>query len=178
MFNLFKSMVSSQTRCGILTKIDGERATGLSGFTAIVSMLPMIVVLAICFAGVTSAQVLYGTLAGNITDSGDAGLPGAKVQITNLGTGDTKTATTDERGAFTFSSIQPGTYRILVTSSGFKSTVNEHLVVVANDIVRFDAKLEVGDVKATVDVSGTDDTVLTSDRSDRSVIQKSSIGPL
>ena len=49
------------------------------------------------FLGSVNAQVLYGTLTGNITDTNDAVVSGAKVEVTSLNTGAVKTATTDER---------------------------------------------------------------------------------
>ncbi|HEY8560123.1 MAG TPA: carboxypeptidase-like regulatory domain-containing protein [Pyrinomonadaceae bacterium] len=106
------------------------------------------------------AQVLYGSLAGSISDPTDAAVPGAKIEVTNLSTGDVKTATTDERGGYQFSDLQPGVYKVLVTMASFKSAVNERVTIVANNTVRFDTKLEVGDVNPTVVVTSETEEVL------------------
>src|SRR5215212_6887214 len=47
-----------------------------------------------------SAQVLYGSLVGNVTDANGAAVPDAKIEITNVATGDVSTVVTDERGAY------------------------------------------------------------------------------
>ena len=120
---------------------------------------------------VTHAQVLYGSLTGNISDPGGAAVPGAKIEATNVGTGSVKTATADGRGGFTFSDLQPGVYKVVVSNTGFKTAINEKITIAANNVTRFDAKLEVGDVNATVDVSGATDTVLQTDRADINVVQ-------
>ena len=54
----------------------------------------------LCASGTASAQVLYGTLTGNVTDSSGAVIPGAKVEALNVGTG-TARQTTTNRGTGT-----------------------------------------------------------------------------
>lgn len=118
-----------------------------------------------------NAQVLYGTLTGNITDQGSAAVPGARVEVTNIGTGSVKTATTNSDGGYTVSDLQPGEYKIVVSNAGFKTAINERVTVAANNVTRFDTGLEVGDVSATVDVSGVTDTILQTDRADVNFVQ-------
>ena len=45
-----------------------------------------------------SAQVLYGSLTGNVTDPSGAAVPRAKIDIVNVNTGISTPALTDERG--------------------------------------------------------------------------------
>ena len=47
-----------------------------------------------------TAQVLYGSITGNVSDQTGAALAGAKVAVLNSETGVVKTTTTDERGAY------------------------------------------------------------------------------
>ena len=51
------------------------------------------------------AQLLYGTITGNVNDSTGAALPGVSVQARNTDTGVVKNAVTDERGVFVFSDL-------------------------------------------------------------------------
>ena len=67
-------------------------------------------ILAAAVAQPARAQVLYGSLTGNVTDSTGAVVVGAKVRALNVGTNVAKEATTDERGAFLFSDLLPGEY--------------------------------------------------------------------
>ena len=46
-----------------------------------------VLVLSVLLVPNAEAQVLYGSLVGNVTDSDGAAIPGAKVEITNLATG-------------------------------------------------------------------------------------------
>lgn len=118
-----------------------------------------------------SAQVLAGSLTGNISDSGGAVVSGAKVEVTNTGTGLVKTVSADSGGSFTIGDLQVGTYKVVVSITGFKTAISERVVIAANNVTRFDVKLEVGDVSASVDVTSEADTVLQTDRADINFVQ-------
>jgi len=55
-----------------------------------------------------SAQVLYGSLVGNVTDPNGAVIPSAPVTATEQNTGVANTTTSDAGGAFQFIDLQPG----------------------------------------------------------------------
>ena len=80
--------------------------------------LMMVVILAL-MPTLGSAQVLYGTLVGNVTDQTGAPIPNAKVEALNTSNGQLKSATTDDRGAYFFNDLQTGTYKVtsLTTST-------------------------------------------------------------
>jgi Carboxypeptidase regulatory-like domain len=59
----------------------------------------------------SNAQVLYGSLTGNVSDPTGAAIPKAKIEVLNTGTGLVKTQETDDRGAFLLSDLMPGTYK-------------------------------------------------------------------
>jgi len=65
------------------------------------------------------AQVLYGTLTGNVTDSTGAVVTSASVTATNTGTGAIRTVTVNGDGLYTIENLQPGTYTVSVTANGF-----------------------------------------------------------
>src|SRR5262249_46051862 len=67
----------------------------------------------------TNAQVLYGSLTGNVTDPSGAALPSAHVEAVNVGTGVVSTATTNDHGVYLFSDLQPGTYKVTVSAANF-----------------------------------------------------------
>src|SRR5262249_24295465 len=58
------------------------------------------------------AQVLYGSMVGTVTDPNGAAVPGAKVEATNVSTGDVSTTTTDDRGAYVINDLQVGIYKV------------------------------------------------------------------
>jgi len=111
------------------------------------------------------AQTLYGSLTGTITDSTGASVPNAKVEATNVGTGVAKQATTDERGTYLMSDLQPGTYKVTVSATSFSSRVQEGVVVELNTVRRLDAALSVSQVSETVLVEAGAVTLQT-DRAD------------
>src|SRR5262245_14370197 len=78
-------------------------------------------ILALTIPQSASAQVLYGTLTGNVTDSSGAVVAGATVTITHKATGQSREGMTDAQGSYDFPTVQAGTYTIKVSKSGFKT---------------------------------------------------------
>src|SRR5215469_5401252 len=74
--------------------------------------------LAIALTGAhpASAQVLYGSVVGNVVDQ-----KGAAVLATNQDTGVAASTTTNGVGEYNFVTLQAGTYTIRITASGFKT---------------------------------------------------------
>jgi hypothetical protein len=121
----------------------------------------------VCGAG---AQVLYGSLTGNVTDQSGAVVVGAKVEALNVSTGVAKTAVTDERGVFLFSDLQAGVYKLTITATAFKSLVQENIKIDANTTRRLDAEMQVGEVTAAVQISA-ETPALQTDRADVNITQ-------
>jgi len=61
-----------------------------------------------------NAQVLYGSIVGTVSDSSGGVIPGATVTVTNLGTSQSASSTTNETGSYTFSNLLAGTYDLTV----------------------------------------------------------------
>jgi len=101
-----------------------------------------------------AAQVLYGSLVGNVTDDTGGAVPGATVTITRVETGASHEAVTDAAGAYRFSTLQPGTYTMTVKLTGFRTFTRERIPVTLNSVTRVDAGLQVGQLSETVTVSG------------------------
>ena len=64
------------------------------------------------------AQVLYGSLVGNVTDATGAAVPGATVTATHKETGASREAVTDTTGGYHFTNLPSGTYTISVQVQG------------------------------------------------------------
>src|SRR5215471_6489513 len=112
-----------------------------------------------------SAQVLYGSLTGNITDASGAAVPGVKVEALNIATGTAKEGATDERGVYLFSDLLPGTYKVTISAPAFSTRVFENAVVSLNNVLRLDASLSVSQVVESVMVSAGA-AMLQTDRAD------------
>lgn len=116
------------------------------------------------------AQVLYGSLTGNVTDPSGAAVAGAKVEALNIGTGVSTSVVTDERGAYTFNGLQAGLYKVTITSTSFKSLVQDNVRIDVNTVRRLDSQLQVGEVTAVVQVAATGDALQT-ERADVNFVQ-------
>jgi outer membrane receptor protein involved in Fe transport len=101
-----------------------------------------------------SAQVIYGTIVGTVTDATGGTVPGATVRITSIGTKEIRTASTGAGGTYSFASLAPGEYRVEVQQAGFKQFVRSSVEVEVDVTSRVDVSLEVGDVSQSVEVSG------------------------
>ncbi len=97
-----------------------------------------------------AAQVLYGSLVGNVTDASDAAVPNATVTLTNKQTGAVRTAQTNETGVYSIPTVQSGLYSVRVTREGFRAVTQDNIEVAVNAVVRQDFKLNVGQVTETV----------------------------
>jgi hypothetical protein len=117
-----------------------------------------LVVLSIFLMGFGSAslvaQILYGSLTGNVTDSTEASVPGAVVTITNKETSAVRTATTNADGSFSIPTIQNGNYSIEVKKEGFR-TAKADVAITVNTVTRADFKLTVGQVNESVTVEAS-----------------------
>lgn len=112
-----------------------------------------------------AAQILYGGLVGNVTDSSDAAIPNAKVSIVHVATGTARDATTTEAGLFRFPTIAPGAYTLTVQANGFRTFSQTGVEVTANSLTRVDAKLTLGEVSESVNVE-TNAITLQTDRAE------------
>jgi hypothetical protein len=99
------------------------------------------------------AQATYGSVLGTVTDASGAVIPGASVTLTNIGTNQKNTAQTDAAGNYRFVNLVPANYRLEVEMAGFKRMTREPIIVQVEAAVRSDAKLEVGAVTETVEVT-------------------------
>jgi len=111
------------------------------------------------------AQVLYGSIVGNVTDSTGAAVPGATVTIEQTETKLKRELVTDTAGAYHFTAVPSGTYTITVTMNGFRSFGRPGVPVTLNSTARVDAKLEVGALTETVSVSA-ESPLLQTDRAE------------
>ncbi len=111
------------------------------------------------------AQVLYGSLVGNVTEESQAAVPGAKVTVINTETNLTRQVRTNESGSYSIPNLQAGTYAVTITRAGFTDFIAEGVVVRQNSTLRRDAVLKVAGVESTVTVTaGTQVAQLQTDR--------------
>ena len=69
------------------------------------------------------AQVLYGSIVGNVNDSTESPVPGALVTIKNKETSQSRETATNEAGGFIFPDVASGTCDVRIATQGFTSII-------------------------------------------------------
>ena len=99
------------------------------------------------------SQTFYGSIVGTVTDPSGAAIEGAKVTLTNIGTGVTRTAATVTDGIYQFVDLVPGSYKVDIEKTGFKRSIRDQIQVNVESAVRADVSLAVGDTAQSVEVT-------------------------
>jgi hypothetical protein len=116
-------------------------------------------------AGAANAQVLYGSLTGNVTDPSNASVPSSHAQALNVKTGVVREVAADASGIYLFRELQPGIYKVTTWAPNFGTKVIENVSVDANTETRVDVQLELARQTSTVTVTGAA-PILQTDRAD------------
>jgi hypothetical protein len=107
-----------------------------------------VALLLLVLAGSVAAQEFRGSIAGQVTDPSGAVIPGATVEVKNLGTNVVTTVTTNDEGLFTVQFLLPGKYTVRVTSQGFNTAVREGVEIRVGDKLTLDFTMEIGLVES------------------------------
>jgi outer membrane receptor protein involved in Fe transport len=102
---------------------------------------------------IASAQAVYGSVFGTITDSTGAVVPNATVTVTNVAKGTSETALSNESGQYRVQHLIPDTYTVSAEASGFNRVTTENVIVYADTVPKVDITLGVGTVSNTVNVT-------------------------
>src|SRR5712671_4414136 len=113
----------------------------------------VILTLLMLFVAVVNAQTFRGAINGTILDPSGAAVPGASVKATDIATGVSRTTVSTSDGQYAFQDLPLGTYRVNVSSKGFRDTAVDKVVVTAGAIYTLPIKLTLGQEATTVEVS-------------------------
>ncbi|HEV2883368.1 MAG TPA: carboxypeptidase-like regulatory domain-containing protein, partial [Pyrinomonadaceae bacterium] len=94
-----------------------------------------------------------GSLTGVVRDANGANLPGVAIVLKNLGTGATRSVTSDDVGHWTAPGLAVGIYELAYELTGFKRLVRERVEVEASVPRTLEDSLEVGSVDAVVNIA-------------------------
>lgn len=107
------------------------------------------------------AQILYGSLVGNVRDASGAAVPQVNITLTNTQTGTSRSTSSDVTGSYSFPTLQPGSYDIVFTKDGFKTQRESGITVAINNVSRTDVALQVGAIAESVTVEASAQTLQT-----------------
>jgi carboxypeptidase family protein len=114
----------------------------------------LVVCLALSLAISAMAQNDRASITGRITDPSGANVVGASVKVTNINTGASFEASTNDDGRFVVPSIlQVGQYRVEATKPGFKTAVSDNVELRIGDVREVDLTLQVGATSESVTVT-------------------------
>jgi outer membrane receptor protein involved in Fe transport len=117
------------------------------------TMLAVLAAFSILAPRTVRGQVLYGSIVGQVSDTSGAAVPGATVTITNRDTGLTRTAVSNDTGAYSFTNVPAGQYDVKIALQSFKESVKTGVPVSVNEVSRVDARLEIGSLTDSVTVA-------------------------
>ena len=107
------------------------------------------------------AQRTSAGIRGTVTDQSKAVVPGASVTVTGQDTGLTRNATTDRDGAYTFTDLPVGRYRVQVELQGFKTTTRTDIALNVAEDRAIDFVLVPGALNETISVTAESTPVKT-----------------
>jgi len=117
----------------------------------------------------SSAQAVYGSVFGTVTDSTGAVISNATVTVTDIAKGTSVTTQTDGNGQYRVQHLIPDTYTVAGEATGFSKVTTENVVVYADTAPKVDITLAVGSVNTAVTVSAAG-PLLQTDHTDVNVI--------
>jgi hypothetical protein len=98
------------------------------------------------------AQATNGTINGTLSDPNASVISGAQVTLVNIGTADTRAATTNDSGFYQFNNLPPGQYRITVQQTGFKQLTREPIELQVDSTLQINLSLTLGTASEVVTV--------------------------
>jgi hypothetical protein len=121
-----------------------------------------IIVAALSAAGAW-AQTGTTSIRGTVTDKSGAAVSGAKITLTHTEQGLHRETNTNATGEYEFDVLPPGTYVLTAEMTGFRTFEQRGLQLLVNTPATLNLRLEIGTTLETVEVSGTAETLNTSD---------------
>jgi hypothetical protein len=119
-----------------------------------------------------AAQSPNGTVSGIILDPSGGVIAGADVLIINDATAVQYPGKANSEGYYVVPNISPGTYRIQVSNSGFKTIIKPDIVIHVEDALAINFTLPIGASSEIVTVEGGAPLINTSDASVSTVVDR------
>jgi len=116
----------------------------------LISVFLLVVVLC---AGAFAQSNTAGGVSGTVYDQHGAVVPNATVVVHNNGTNAEQTVATDGSGYFRVAGLQPATYTVTVTASGFSAYKAPNVIVNVGSVTDIAPRLAIGTTAETVDVT-------------------------
>jgi hypothetical protein len=118
-----------------------------------------------------SAQSVYGSIFGTVTDKSGAVITNATITVTDVSKGTVVTTTSNGSGDYSVPHLIPDVYDLKVVAKGFKPFLTTGIQVLADTAPRIDPTLDVGsDTGTTVEVNAEAVPLLKTEKADVATI--------
>lgn len=104
------------------------------------SVLVTLTAFLVVTSGIVYAQSNRASIIGTVEDINGAAVPNAKVTVTNSATAVSREVTANDSGEFAVTNLEPGTYKVTIEASGFKTLVLSMVTVETNARVPVQAR--------------------------------------
>jgi hypothetical protein len=98
------------------------------------------------------AQATNGAINGTLNDPSGGVIPHAQFTLENVGTADSRSATTNDSGFYQFNNLPPGQYRIVVKQAGFKQLTQGPVDLQVDSTLQINLALTLGTATEVVTV--------------------------
>jgi hypothetical protein len=101
------------------------------------------------------AQSSSGIIFGTVTDPSGAVVSGAAVTATNVATGTTRKANSDDSGNYVLTDLAAATYSLSCSATGFRTTERTGILLQVDQRARVDLPMQVGQTQQVVAVEAS-----------------------
>jgi hypothetical protein len=142
------------------------------------SILSVGLIAVLLSSGLHGQTVSTGALAGVALDSSGAQLPGVLLCLSNWETGHTESATSDERGRFSFLLLSPGTYQLQASRTDFNPLNLTEVHIALTETLRLELRLKLATHSERVLVSSEPLMIQTDSAALGRVVNETSVSEL
>jgi hypothetical protein len=115
--------------------------------------MKLLLISVLALASTLVAQQDMGVITGIVTDASGGIIPAARVTATDLATGESRSIVTNQEGSYTLGPMRIGKYEVAVEKQGFRRALRTNIDLHAQDRVRADFQMLVGQVADAITVS-------------------------
>ena len=134
----------------------------------LICVVGLLLLVAGLMANQASAQAIFGSILGTVTDPQGAAVVGATVTVISAEKNTTTTAVTNESGNYSVTHLIPDVYTVRIEAKGFKAIEQKGVIVQADNGTRLDGQVTLGGTSETVEVTA-ESPQLKTDREDVAV---------
>ena len=100
-----------------------------------------------------AAQATSGTISGIVTDENQSVITSASVTARNVGTNESRSASTDSEGRYRFPNLPVGNYEVTAQANGFAKLVRSGIELLLNQDAVVNLTLKISNVESVVTVA-------------------------